>query len=97
MFLISCIHDYRNVELSLRTFGVVYLILFLTNRNASHILLHSMPYVSGIAATLVNVRVGLGLAVGERGRTQTWTLQDSFVNGNSMANHTNDLDSEGQA
>lgn len=56
-----------------------------------------MSYVSGIAATLVNVRVGLGLAVGEQGRAQTWTLQDSFINGNSMANHTNDLDSEGRA
>jgi hypothetical protein len=65
---------------------MVYLILFLTNRDASHLLLHCLPSVAGIATSLVNVRVGLGLAVGEQGRS-TWTLRDSIFDGNSTINH----------
>ncbi|KAJ3576716.1 hypothetical protein NP233_g261 [Leucocoprinus birnbaumii] len=47
----------------------IYLILHLANYNASLYLLYSLPEVAGIATALVNVRVGLGWAAGEEGRS----------------------------
>ncbi|KAJ3554517.1 hypothetical protein NP233_g12405 [Leucocoprinus birnbaumii] len=46
----------------------IYLILHLANYGSSLYLLYSLPEMAGIAATLVNVRVGLGWATGEEGQ-----------------------------
>lgn len=56
---------------------MVYLILFFTRRNTSYYLFHCLPYIEGITATLINVRVGFGWAAGERGRS-TWSLHDHW-------------------
>ncbi len=64
---------------------IVYLTLFLANRDASFLLVHCLPSVAGITASLVNVRVGLGWAVGERGRS-AWSLQDSSIDNDFMGN-----------
>ncbi|KAJ3573723.1 hypothetical protein NP233_g2243 [Leucocoprinus birnbaumii] len=48
----------------------IYLILHLTIYDASLYLLYSLPEMAGIAAALVNVRVGLGWAAGEEGQSR---------------------------
>lgn len=46
-----------------------YMISHFTNWGASQIFLFGMAHVAGIASMLINVRVGLGWAVGEEGRS----------------------------
>lgn len=44
---------------------ILYIVLIFTNLGIALLFLFSLPSVAGIATTLVNVRVGLGQAVGE--------------------------------
>ncbi|KXN89209.1 hypothetical protein AN958_05912 [Leucoagaricus sp. SymC.cos] len=64
---------------------LTYLMLYLFQHEFSILLLHAYPSVSGIATTLVNVRVGLGWAAGEKGwpneSSNDSTLRDSHFNG----------------
>lgn len=46
-----------------------FLISHFANNTASQIFLYGSPHVAGIASMLINVRVGLGWAVGEEGRS----------------------------
>lgn len=66
---------------------ITFLVSFLVNRNTSHIFLYALPSVAGIATTLVNVRVGLGWAAGEEGRSaQTFHEVSIFMDNNGSRN-----------
>lgn len=58
---------------------VLFLVFHLVDRTASYLVLYGAPAVAGIATTLVNVRVGLGWAVGEEGRSVR-TFNRSSIN-----------------
>lgn len=46
-----------------------FLISHFVNLTASQVFLYGSPHVAGIASMLINVRVGLGWAIGEEGRS----------------------------
>ncbi|KAF5350506.1 hypothetical protein D9756_008543 [Leucocoprinus leucothites] len=52
-----------------RTWMITYAILHVLSSPVAFLLLPSLPVMAGIASILVNVRVGLGWASGEEGRS----------------------------
>lgn len=72
---------------------LAYVILhFLNPYRSSQIFLYGSPYMAGIAAMLINVRVGLGWAVGEEGRSShsfhNSAVSRSHLDHDSQANDT---------
>lgn len=55
----------------------IFLITHFLDIDLSQVFLYGLPHVAGIASMLINVRVGLGWAVGEEGRS-TRSLSDSI-------------------
>lgn len=60
------------------------------NKAASQIFLYGSPHVAGIASMLINVRVGLGWAVGEEGRSVR-SFHDSVLVDTPQCRHSIDF------
>lgn len=65
---------------------VTYSILHVLRSDASYMVLYSLPPISGITSSLVNVRVGLGWATGEEGRS-VHTLTHSSLSESEFQRH----------
>jgi hypothetical protein len=70
---------------------VTFLITHFVDNNVSQVFLYGSPHVAGIASMLINVRVGLGWAMGEEGRS-THSLHDSVFAPNRMSQDSDALD-----
>lgn len=64
---------------------IVFLITHFADNPLSQVFLYGSPHIAGIASMLINVRVGLGWAVGEEGRTTRSLADSAFIE--SRLNH----------